>query len=45
MLLILFSFRLFISTNKSGYFSRGQGIWLLSIYFVYVLLQYTVQPA
>jgi cation:H+ antiporter len=45
MLLILFSFRLFISTNKSGYFSRGQGIWLLSIYCVYVLLQYTVQPA
>ena len=41
MLLILFSFRVFISTNKSGYFSRWQGIWLLAIYVGYLVLQYT----
>lgn len=41
MLLILFSFRIFISTNKSGYFSRWQGIWLLAVYVGYLVLQYT----
>lgn len=41
MLLILLSFRLFISTNKSGYFSRRQGIWLLGIYIAYLIIQYT----
>jgi cation:H+ antiporter len=41
MLLILFSFRVFISTNKSGYFSRWQGIWLLTVYVGYLVLQYT----
>jgi cation:H+ antiporter len=41
MLLILLSFRVFISTNKSGYFSRWQGIWLLSIYVGYLVIQYT----
>ena len=41
MLLILLSFRVFISTNKSGYFSRWQGIWLLSIYAGYLVIQYT----
>ena len=41
LLLILVSFRLFISLNRSGTFSRLQGAWLLSIYIVYVVLQYT----
>ncbi|MBT8353990.1 MAG: calcium/sodium antiporter [Desulfofustis sp.] len=41
MLLILFSFRGFISTNKSGYFSKWQGIWLLSIYVGYLVIQYS----
>jgi cation:H+ antiporter len=41
MLLILISFRVFISTNKSGYFSRWQGIWLLAIYAGYLVIQYT----
>ena len=41
MLLILLSFRVFISTNKTGYFSRWQGAWLLSIYVVYLIIQYT----
>jgi cation:H+ antiporter len=41
MLLILLSFRVFISTNKSGYFSKWQGIWLLSIYAGYLVIQYT----
>ena len=40
MLIILFSFRLFISMNKSGFFKRWQGGWLLSIYGVYIFLQY-----
>jgi len=40
MLLILLSFRLFISTNKSGYFSKMQGAWLLGIYLVYLIIQY-----
>ena len=41
MLLILLSFRVFISTNKSGYFSKWQGVWLLSIYVGYLVIQYT----
>ncbi len=41
MLLILLSFRVFISTNKSGYFSKWQGIWLLSVYVGYLVIQYT----
>jgi cation:H+ antiporter len=41
MLLILISFRIFISTNKSGYFSRWQGIWLLAIYVGYLVIQYS----
>jgi cation:H+ antiporter len=40
MLLILYSFRLFIAFNRKGYFSRWQGAWLLTIYLVYVGLQY-----
>ena len=42
MLIILFSFRIFISMNKSGQFYRWQGIWLLSVYAVYVILQYSL---
>ena len=41
MLLILLSFRVFISTNKSGYFSKWQGIWLVSIYVGYLVIQYS----
>ncbi len=40
MLLILLSFRLFVSTNKSGYFSKLQGAWLLGVYIVYLVVQY-----
>jgi cation:H+ antiporter len=42
MLLILFSFRAFISMNKSGTFRKWQGFWLLGIYVVYVILQYSM---
>jgi len=40
MLIILFSFRLFISVNKTGTFKRWQGAWLLGVYFVYIYQQY-----
>ena len=40
MLIILYSFRVFIAINKDGMFKRWQGTWLLSIYMVYVVLQY-----
>jgi cation:H+ antiporter len=42
MLIILWSFRVFISMNKDGWFKRWQGWWLLSIYSVYVILQYAL---
>jgi cation:H+ antiporter len=42
MLIILWSFRAFISMNKEGTFKRWQGVWLLSIYAVYVFLQYAL---
>ena len=41
MLIILFSFRVFISMNKNT-FHRWQGVWLLSVYGVYVVLQYAL---
>jgi len=41
MLIILYSFRVFISMNKTE-FHRWQGIWLLAIYCVYVFLQYAL---
>jgi cation:H+ antiporter len=41
MLIILFSFRVFISTNQLV-FHRWQGVWLLSIYVIYVVLQYAL---
>ena len=40
MLVILYSFRVFISMNKAGVFRRWQGAWLLSIYLIYLVLQY-----
>jgi cation:H+ antiporter len=42
MLIILYSFRVFISMNKEGNFRRWQGVWLLSVYLVYVFLQYAL---
>ena len=42
MLLILYSFRIFIMTSRSGRFSRWHGAWLLGLYLVYVILQYTL---
>ena len=42
MLLILWSFRWFIFINRDDRFRRWQGAWLLSIYLVYVILQYTL---
>ena len=42
MLIILFSFRVFISMNKEGVFHRWQGFWLLGVYLGYVILQYTL---
>lgn len=40
MLLILYSFRLFIYINKDGWFKRVQGAWILGIYVGYLFLQY-----
>ena len=40
MLLILYSFRLFIFMNRDGRFRRWQGVWLFGIYLIYVVLQY-----
>ena len=40
MLLILYSFRVFIFVNRDGWFKAWQGAWLLGIYAVYVGLQY-----
>lgn len=44
MLLILVSFRIFISMNRSGFFHRWQGVWLLTIYGAYVFQQYAFHP-
>lgn len=40
MLLILYSFRLFIHLNRDGWFKRWQGGWILGIYLLYLVLQY-----
>ena len=40
MMIILWSFRAFISMNRDGTFKRWQGIWLLTIYVVYIALQF-----
>ncbi|MEA3413276.1 MAG: sodium:calcium antiporter [Pseudomonadota bacterium] len=42
MLIILFSFRVFISMNREGTFHRWQGFWLLSVYGFYIILQYAL---
>ena len=42
MLIILWSFRVFISMNKEGKFYRWQGWWLLGVYAIYVILQYAL---
>ena len=42
MLVILWSFRLFITVNKEGHFKKYQGFWLLGIYLLYVILQFTL---
>ena len=42
MLIILYSFRTFIFTNRDGWFRRWQGVWLLGVYLVYVVLQYAL---
>jgi len=40
MLLILYSFRIFIFINTDGFFRRWQGGWMLGIYTLYIVLQY-----
>lgn len=42
MLIILFSFRVFITMNREGVFYRWQGYWLLGVYLCYVILQYAL---
>lgn len=42
MLVILFSFRVFISMNKGGMFYRWQGVWLLGVYLTYITLGYAL---
>ena len=42
MLIILYSFRVFIFMNKDGWFRRWQGAWLLGIYLIYVVFQYAL---
>lgn len=42
MLIILFSFRVFITMNREGTFYRWQGVWLLGVYGTYVILQYAL---
>src|SRR6056297_2593852 len=41
MLLILYSFRVFIAMSRN-YFKRWQGGWLLAIYLGYIILQYSL---
>lgn len=40
MILILYSFRVFIFIDKDGFFRRWQGAWLLVVYLSYLILQY-----
>jgi cation:H+ antiporter len=41
MIIILYSFRFFVFTNRDGWFKRWQGAWILGIYLIYLILQYT----
>jgi cation:H+ antiporter len=43
MLIILFSFRIFIFMNRDDQFRRWQGVWFLSIYVIYIALQYSLK--
>jgi cation:H+ antiporter len=43
MLIILFSFRIFIFMNRDNRFRRWQGVWLLGIYVIYIILQYSLK--
>lgn len=45
MLLILYSFRVFIFMNRDGSFKRWQGAWLLALYMAYVIIQYTLKTS
>ena len=40
MLLVLYSFRIFISMKKHRFFSRWQGAYLVIIYLIYIFIQY-----
>ncbi len=42
MLIILWSFRAFITMNRDGVFKRWQGVYLLGAYVGYVALQYAL---
>ena len=42
MLIILYSFRVFIFMGKEGRFKRWQGAWLLGVYLIYVIMQYAL---
>ena len=42
MLVILYSFRVFIFMNRDGWFKRWQGAWLLGLYALYLTLQYSL---
>ena len=42
MLIILWSFRVFITMNKDGWFKKWQGAWLLGVYLTYIVLQYAL---
>jgi len=43
MLLILYSFRVFVALNQNGYFKRWQGAWLVAVYLSYIVLQYSLK--
>ncbi len=42
MLLILYSFRVFIFMNTDGWFKRWQGGFILGLYVLYIVLQYSL---
>ncbi|MDY6853403.1 MAG: calcium/sodium antiporter [Thermodesulfobacteriota bacterium] len=42
MIIILYSFRIFIFINRDDRFRRWQGGWLFGIYLVYIILQYSL---
>ena len=42
MLAVLISFRVFIFMGKNGRFRRWQGAWLLGLYLLYVVIQYSL---